>query len=139
MLYACRVSQQVLICSACKSKEMLGANTRRKTMSEAAEKSLYTRLGGYDAIAAATDDLLGRLTSDPQIGLFCGGHSKDSMKKDRQLVVDFLCEAFGGPVIYRGRDMKISHEGLAISESDWQVFGKNTLASPDKCGGQGKE
>lgn len=39
-------------------------------MSEAAEKSLYERLGGYDAIAAATDDLLGRPTSDPQIGIY---------------------------------------------------------------------
>jgi hemoglobin len=118
---------------------MFGANLRRKTMSEAAEKSLYTRLGGYDAIAAATDDLLGRLTSDPQIGVYWKGHSKDSMKRDRQLVVDFLCEAFGGPVIYRGRDMKLSHEGLSISESDWQVFVKHTVATLDKFGVQGKE
>jgi len=118
---------------------MFGANIRRKTMSEAAEKSLYTRLGGYDAIAAATDDLLGRLTSDPQIGVYWKGHSKDSMKRDRQLVVDFLCEAFGGPVIYRGRDMKLSHEGLSISESDWQVFVKHTVATLDKLGVQGKE
>ena len=108
-------------------------------MSEAAEKSLYARLGGYDAIAAATDDLLGRLTSDPQLGIYWRGHSKDSMKRDRQLVVDFLCEAFGGPAIYRGRDMKTSHEGLAISESDWQVFVKHTLATLDKFGVQGKE
>ena len=28
-------------------------------MSEAISQSLYTRLGGYDAIGAATDDLLG--------------------------------------------------------------------------------
>jgi hemoglobin len=118
---------------------MFGANTRRKTMSEATEKSLYARLGGYDAIAAATDDLLGRLTSDPQLGIYWKGHSKDSMKRDRQLVVDFLCEAFGGPVIYRGRDMKTSHEGLSISESDWQVFVKHTLATLDKFGVQGKE
>jgi hemoglobin len=108
-------------------------------MAETAEKSLYARLGGYDAIAAATDDLLGRLTSDPQIGIYWRGHSKDSMKRDRQLVVDFLCEAFGGPVIYRGRDMKTSHEGLSISESDWQVFVKHTLATLDKFGVQGKE
>jgi hemoglobin len=118
---------------------MFGTHTRRKMMSEAAEQSLYTRLGGYDAIAAATDDLLGRLTSDPQIGIYWKGHSRDSMKRDRQLVVDFLCEAFGGPVIYRGRDMKISHEGLSISESDWQVFVKHTLATLDKFGVQGKE
>jgi hypothetical protein len=32
-------------------------------MAEAAEQSLYARLGGYDAIAAAVDDLLPRLTS----------------------------------------------------------------------------
>jgi hemoglobin len=108
-------------------------------MSEVAEKSLYVRLGGYDAIAAATDDLLGRLTSDPQIGVYWKGHSKDSMKRDRQLVVDFLCAAFGGPVIYRGRDMKTSHEGLSISESDWQVFVKHTIATLDTFGVQGKE
>jgi hemoglobin len=108
-------------------------------MSELTGESLYLRLGGYDAIAAATDDLLGRLTSDPQIGIYWRGHSKDSMKKDRQLVVDFLCEAFGGPVIYRGRDMKTSHEGLNISESDWQIFVKHTLATLDKFGVQGKE
>jgi hemoglobin len=108
-------------------------------MSEATEKSLYARLGGYDAIAAATDDLLGRLTSDPQIGIYLKGHSKDSLKSIRQLTVDFLCEAFGGPVIYRGRDMKTTHEGLSISESDWQVFVKHALATLDKFGVQGKE
>ncbi len=83
--------------------------------------------------------MLGRLTSDPQIGVYWKGHSKDSMKRDRQLVVDFLCEAFGGPVIYRGRDMKTSHEGLSISESDWQVFVKHTIATLDTFGVQGKE
>ena len=34
-------------------------------MTTEAEKSLYERIGGYDAIAAATDDLLQRLTSHP--------------------------------------------------------------------------
>jgi hypothetical protein len=46
------------------------------------EKSLYHRLGGYDAIAAAIDDLLRRLTSDPQIGVYWKGKCTDSMKKD---------------------------------------------------------
>jgi len=108
-------------------------------MSETTGQSLYTRLGGYDAIAAATDDLLGRLTSDAQLGVYWRGHSKDSMKRDRQLVVDFMCEAFGGPVIYRGRDMKTSHDGLHISESDWQIFVKHTLAMLDAFGVQGQE
>ena len=108
-------------------------------MSDTAEKSLYARLGGYDAIAAATDDLLPRLVSDPQIGVYWRGHSKDSLKQARQLVVDFLCSALGGPVVYRGRDMKTSHEGLGISESDWQVFVKHAVATLDKFGVHGRE
>ena len=108
-------------------------------MTEPAEKSLYTRLGGYDAIAAAIDDLLPRLTGDPQIGLYWRGHSTDSMQRERQMAVDFLCAALGGPVCYRGRDMKTAHTGLRISESDWQVFVKHTVATLDHLGVQGKE
>jgi hemoglobin len=101
-------------------------------MTTASEKSLYQRLGGYDAIAAATDDLLRRLTSDPEIGVYWRGHSTDSMKRDRQLIVDFLCQATGGPAIYRGRDMKTSHVGLNISERDWQIFVVHTVATLEK-------
>ena len=94
--------------------------------------SLYERLGGYDAITAAVDDLLARLVNDPQLGVYWRGHSKDSMKRDRQLIVDFLCASTGGPAIYRGRDMKTSHEGLQISESDWKIFVNHTVATLDK-------
>ena len=51
------------------------------------------------------------------------------MKRDRQLIVDFLCEATGGPVIYRGRDMKTSHQGLRITERDWEIFVGHTVAT----------
>ena len=98
-------------------------------MATASEKSLYERIGGYDAIAAATDELLRRLTSDPDIGFYWRGHSTDSMRRDRQLIVDFLCEAIGGPVIYRGRDMKTSHEGLRITEREWEIFMAHTAAT----------
>jgi hemoglobin len=109
-------------------------------MSEVTElKTLYARLGGYDAMAAATDDLLGRLTSDPVVGVYWKGHSKDSMKRDRQLIIDFLGAALGGPIIYRGRDMITSHEGLNISENDWQIFMKHTEATLDHFGVHGPE
>lgn len=103
------------------------------------EKSLYHRLGGYDAIAAFVDDLLPRLTADPQIGVYWKGKCKDSMKKDRQLVVDFLCAATGGPVTYLGRDMKTSHEGLGISGSDWDIFVQHSVASLGDLGVAEKE
>jgi hemoglobin len=101
--------------------------------------TLYKRLGGYDAIAAVTDDFLGRLSTDPQFSKFFVGHSTESIKKIRQLVVDQLCAATGGPCIYIGRDMKTSHAGLGITEKDWDASVKLLTASLDKFNVPAKE
>lgn len=98
------------------------------------DRALYYRLGGYDAIAAFVDDLLSRLTKDPHLGVYWKGKCNDSMKKDRQLLVDFLCMTTGGPVNYLGRDMKTSHAGLGISESDWNIFAQHAMAALDDLG-----
>ncbi len=95
-------------------------------------ETLYKRLGGYDALAAVTDDFLNRLATDAQLGRFFVGASADSQKKIRQHIVDFLCQATGGPCIYHGRDMKTSHAGLKITENDWQSTVKHLVATLDK-------
>ena len=94
--------------------------------------TLYKRLGGYDAIAAVTDDFLGRLSTDAAFAKFFAGHSADSLKKLRQHVVEQLCAATGGPCVYMGRDMKTSHTGLGITEKDWDINVKHLVATLDK-------
>ena len=101
--------------------------------------SLYKRLGGYDAIAAVTDDFLGRLSTDTQFSRFFGGHSADSIKQLRQHVVDQLCAATGGPCVYTGRPMKTSHAGLGITEKDWDASVKDLVATLDKFSVPAKE
>ena len=86
----------------------------------AQEKSLYQRLGGYDAIAAVSDEFIGRLATDEQEKRFFVGFSSDSKGRIRQLLVDFLCKAAGGPCVYTGRDMKTSHAGSGVSKADWE-------------------
>src|SRR5919109_3325183 len=56
------------------------------------EKSLYERLGGYDAIAAVIDDFFKRMINDPQLGRFFIGLSTDSKMRALQLTVDFVCQ-----------------------------------------------
>jgi len=97
-------------------------------MSGVAEQSLYQRLGGYDAVAAASDDLLERLQGDPQLRDYWKGASADNRRKARQLIVDFMTEAAGGPAYYTGRDMLRSHQGMGISSSDWDVFMRHSAA-----------
>ncbi len=84
--------------------------------------TLYGRLGGYDAIVAVVDNLLPRLTSDPELGRFWKHRGSDGVRRERQLLIDFLCASAGGPLYYVGRDMITSHRGMAISEGDWRVF-----------------
>jgi len=86
------------------------------------KKSLYERLGGYDAIVAVANELLPRLNNDPQLGRFWAHRGIDGVNREKQLLIDFLCASAGGPVYYRGRDMGLAHRGMRISESDWNVF-----------------
>ena len=98
----------------------------------AQEKSLYQRLGGYDALAAVVDDFVVRLVTDKQFVRFFAGHSNDSKKRIRQHILDQFCAATGGPCIYTGRDMKTSHMGLGITEAEWDAAAKHLAASLDK-------
>ena len=86
------------------------------------EKTLYERLGGYDAISAVVNDLLPRLESDSQLGRFWEHRGEDGINREKQLLIDFLCANAGGPLLYTGRDNKTSHRGMGISESDWEKF-----------------
>src|SRR4030095_9963607 len=71
---------------------------------------------------------LARLRNDAQLGGFLKSHSASSLRRDRQLVVNYLCAAAGGPVFYTGRDLKTSHKGLGVSVSDWEVFMRHASA-----------
>jgi hemoglobin len=86
------------------------------------EKTLYERLGGYDGITTFVNDLLPRLKSDSQLGRFWQNRGEDGVEREKQLLIDYLCSNAGGPVYYTGRDMKLSHKGMGISESDWSIF-----------------
>ena len=86
------------------------------------DKTLYERLGGYDAISAVANDLLPRLQADAQLGRFWQHRGEDGVKREKQLLIDFLCSSSGGPLYYTGRDMKTTHKGMKISESDWSAF-----------------
>ena len=96
------------------------------------QQSLYKRLGGFDALAAVTDDFIGRMASDPQLKHFFTGFNENSLHRIREHVVDFLCQATGGPCVYHGLDMKTAHTGLKITDSDWDVAVKHLNATFDK-------
>jgi len=97
-----------------------------------ANASLYKRLGGYDAIAAVTDDFLGRMLGDPKIAAYFENVDEAGTKRVRQMIVDQLCAATGGPCVYAGADMPTAHKGLHISETAFGVAAQYLGESLDK-------
>jgi len=98
------------------------------------QESLYKRLGGYDAIAAAVADLMPRLYNDQTLWVYWKGKSVDSRRRGEQLLVDFLSAAFGGPAYYAGPDMKSSHRGLGITDEEWDLTLRHIGATLDALG-----
>jgi hemoglobin len=68
---------------------------------------------------------------DGQLGRFWQNRSSDGIARERQLLIDYLSSASGGPMYYTGRDMKLSHECMGISESDWSIFTSHVADAPD--------
>ncbi|MBH8567063.1 group 1 truncated hemoglobin [Nostoc sp. CENA67] len=86
--------------------------------------SLYKRLGGYNGIAAVIDDAAQYIFNDPQIGKYFIGLSTNSKQRLRELLIAQFCEAAGGPCIYTGRTMKLSHSGIGggLTNSEFNAF-----------------
>lgn len=93
--------------------------------------TLYARLGGYDAVATVAENLLSRLTTGDRLGRFWENRGEDGVRREQQLLVDFLCASAGGLLFYTGRDMATSHHGMGIDESDWRAFRAHLEATLD--------
>ena len=105
----------------------------------ATETTLYKRLGGYDVIAAFTDQWAGRFLADPPLAAYFKGMSNDTKGKARQLIVDFIAASLGGPTIYTGRTMKVLHEGLGISAEEYAATVRYAADTLDALGVASRE
>jgi len=98
--------------------------------------TLYQRLGGGAAIQAVTDDLLAYATSDARIASF---FTNADVGRLRQLLIEQLTDATGGPARYSGRDMRTVHAGKNITEAHWNAFIQDLVKALDKNGAGGRE
>jgi hemoglobin len=103
-------------------------------MQATAAPTLYQRLGGYDVIAAFTDQWLGYVLADPLLAPYFRGMSNDTKARARQLIVDFIAASTGGPTIYTGRDMKTLHTGLGISREEYDALLQHATTTLEAVG-----
>lgn len=79
--------------------------------------SLYTRLGGKPAIDAVVSEMIDRTAADPVTKRTFEGVKLAPLKAS---IADQVCQATGGPCVYKGDSMKLSHKGLGISTAEFK-------------------
>lgn len=86
------------------------------------EKSLYHRLGGKAAIDAAVDRFYVKVLADKRINEF---FQDINMKAQHRKQKEFLSAAFGGPIPWKGKDMRAAHENLDLTEAHFNAVAEN--------------
>lgn len=94
-----------------------------------AEKSLYDRLGGKNAIVAVVDEFTARVAADTSINRH---FAKTDIPKFKGHLVDQICEAAGGPCKYKGRTMPETHKGMNITMAEFNATGGHLAGALDK-------
>lgn len=111
-------------------------------------RTLYDRLGGERTITAIVDDMTTRVLADPRVNFerkdvetnWIGSKRKpwstspENVNRFKIHMVEFLTLASGGPAEYSGRDMKVVHKGMRITNNEFDATVGDIKTSMDKLG-----
>ena len=94
-----------------------------------AEKTLYERLGGIDAIKAVVNEFAGRVVADDRVNK---KFAKSDVPRLTLHLVEFVCVATQGPCEYTGQDMKSAHKNMKVTEGEFNALVEDLVGALDK-------
>lgn len=90
------------------------------------ETTLFDRLGGEKGVGKIVDDLIKVVHSDPQLKDI---HKPDAPKPTpeqiatlRQEIIAYISSKTGGNLKYDGKNLKAAHEGMNITDEQFDIF-----------------
>jgi hemoglobin len=72
-----------------------------------------------ESIAAVVEDFRDRVAKDDRINQ---KFAKTDLVRLRQMLIDQICEATGGPCKYTGRSMKEAHAGMKVTTGEFDAL-----------------
>lgn len=95
-------------------------------------ETLYERLGKYEGIARIVDDVMDAHLRNPIVKTrFEKIEDLDHAKK---MAAEFFAAGSGGPETYTGKDMRVAHTGMNISEQEYLAVMDDIVGALDKHG-----
>lgn len=111
------------------SAEQTATNT--PAPATAPNATIFERIGGEAAVAAAVEVFYGRVLADPALEALFAGVDTARLAKHQQA---FLTQALGGAAAYRGRSMRAAHQGLGITKHHFELVAGHLVATLDQLG-----
>jgi hemoglobin len=92
---------------------------------------VFRGLGGKEGIAKIVDTLLPVLLADNRIN---DSFKDEDLVRLARLLKEQFCELAGGPCKYSGKDMKLIHDGLKITNAQFNALAEDLQTAMDSQG-----
>ncbi len=93
------------------------------------DDAIFQGLGAKAGIDQIVSDFIPIILADPRINAF---FSKLDKQKFGALLSDQFCELAGGPCKYQGKDMYEAHEGMGISNAQFNALAEDLQIAMEK-------
>jgi truncated hemoglobin YjbI len=98
------------------------------------KQTLWDRLGGEKTVTQVIKDFMKTSLADPQLDFTRGGTYKPKEKEVLKELVEFTSQHTGGPLKYNGPDMKVVHEGMHITNKQFDLSVEHLKKALEKNG-----
>ncbi|HUF66563.1 MAG TPA: group 1 truncated hemoglobin [Gemmatimonadaceae bacterium] len=115
------VAAALLTLSACAPREEAAEDTSAAAADTAAQPpaTLYSRLGGGDAIVAVIDSFVAIVAADDRINR---KFARSDVPRVKAMLVEQVCAQTGGPCTYTGRSMREAHRDMGVTEGEFNAL-----------------
>ncbi len=104
-----------------------------KDADETETPTLYKRLGGIDAITLVVDKFLANVVGDNVINARFAATVADPFRTQllRKNLIDQICAGSGGPCTYTGKTMMAAHQGMNITDAEFNALVGDLVSALD--------
>lgn len=128
------MKKTILIASLALATVLTGLATSASAQSMAAtsgNSALYQAFGEKAGLVKLMDDFVPRLQADPRLA---EAFKKANVENLKMQLVNQICQVSGGPCEYKGADMKMAHNSMDITKTDFNALVEVLQKSMDAQG-----
>ncbi|MFZ6864090.1 group I truncated hemoglobin [Undibacterium sp. Ji67W] len=107
----------------------LSLSVHINALADSGADAVYQGLGQKAGIASFVQDFVGIITTDDRISAAFANADKERLGF---LLTEQFCELSGGPCKYSGKDMNSAHEGMNISNAQFNALAEDLQIAMDK-------